>query len=106
MKARTLMALTAALLASRVFTGCGTDGGSTSVHAGFSYGVGYYDPWYYGPGYYPPDVIVTPPEPGQPPDRPHPEHPIAKPPEARPTPRPAPSIPSAPRPMGRVGGRR
>jgi hypothetical protein len=86
-------------------TGCSSDySGSTHVHAGVSYGMGYYDPWYYGGGYYPPDVIVTPPpeNPGNSPPRP--AHPIVKPPPSGPRPTPMPSIPTRSRP--RAGMRR
>src|SRR5262245_21238026 len=89
----------AMVIAIGLFSGCestdsgggGGGGGNVSVY----YGVGFYDPWYYGPGYYPPDVIVTPPDrPDRPvnPDRPRPEHPIAKPTSGASTmSRPAPS---------------
>ena len=115
----------AMLLALGVFTGCeSTDGGGGGASATtMYYGVGIYDPWYYGAYDNDPDIIVTPPRPGDRPDappptrpernpmppprpeqpiarpEPRPEQPIARPtPESRPSARPMPSIPSAPRP--------
>jgi len=130
-----LLTCLAAFVAMGGLSGCetggsGGSGGSSTVSTSFYYGTGFYDPWYYG-GYYPPDVIVGPPSGGegppsggQPPSGsvPRPEHPIAKPPDGpqvspstRPAmdarsgsvnARPAPSIPTGPRPMPRMGGRR
>src|SRR5262245_2990253 len=88
-----------ALLAGAGCESTGDGGGSVSGTA--YYGVGFYDPWYYGGYYDDPDIIVTPPS--ERPDRPHVEHPIARP---TPSPRPTPSIPSTPRAAPRGGGRR
>ncbi len=123
-------ALSATLLfAAGAFTGCETtDGGSTRVSSGAFYASGYPDPWYYGNYHDDPDVIVSPPPTGNPPDQGlRPAHPIAWPVEyspggprqaqavtpraeppqvSRPPSRPTPSIPSRPRPAPRAGGRR
>jgi hypothetical protein len=102
--------LTAGLLfMTGVFTGCETtDGGNTRVSSSTYYGSGYYDPWYHGNYHDDPDVIVSPPPAGNPPDQGlRPTHPIAMPPQvSRPPSRPPPSIPSRPRPAPRGGGRR
>src|SRR6516162_6806805 len=87
----------AILLTLGLCTGCETDnGGSTNVTAVNYYGVGYNDPWYHGGYYDDGDVIVVPPQPGNPPDQDlRPAHPIANPPEvSRPKPPPRPSIPT------------
>lgn len=83
------------VLATGLFSGCESSGGSSNVSGGMYYGAGFYDPWYHGGYYNDVDVIVTPPA-----NRPHPEHPIARPLPA-PAPRPMPAMPSAPRPMPR-----
>ena len=96
------------LITLGTFTACestdGGSGGSTTVY----YGTGFYDPWYSGHYDYDYDVIVTPPD--RPGSDPRPSHPIARPPASgggvSPRPTPMPSIPSAPRPMPRGGGRR
>lgn len=83
-------------------TGCqsGGQGGS----ANYYYGSGYYDPWYHGDYYV---EVIPPPIPDNPPNNGlRPTHPIAEPPQVRPSPPPRPSIPSAPRPMPRIGGGR
>ena len=65
--------------------GCGSSNyapSSTSGYVGYSYGMGYYDPWYHH-GYYGRPVYVNPPS------RPRPDRPVNLP--ARPvTPRPTP----------------
>jgi len=84
------------MLGSLTFSGCEStdEGGGGSVSAGMYYGVGFYDPWYYGGDV---DIIVDPPD--RPIDRPHVEHPIARP--SSPSVSPRPSIPSMPRVSGR-----
>ncbi len=69
------------LLALGLFTGCAsTDEGGAHVSNNY-YGAGYQDPWYHGNYHDDDDVIVTPPQPGNPPDQGlRPAHPIASPP--------------------------
>jgi hypothetical protein len=100
-----LKGIVLAALVMLPLTGCESTGGGTTVATGMYYGTGFYDPYYYG-GYWDDDIDID----IDVPERPRPEHPIAKPlpaPVTRPTPMPStrpstrPSIPMAPRPMPR-----
>ena len=99
--------IAALMLSLAALTGCESmDDGSTHTSTSVYYGVGFYDPWYHGHYDDDYDVIVTPP-PERPGSDPRPSHPIARPPaSAGPRPTPMRSIPSAPRPAPRGGGRR
>jgi len=85
--------LAIALLAGAGLVACASD--ATRVEGDY-YDSTWYDPWYYGPSVYGGDVIVTPPPRHERPPRP--AHLPASPSR--------PSIPMAPRPMPRGGGRR
>jgi hypothetical protein len=89
---RILLLSTLFLLLGLGLGGCDSPGysgsSSSSVHMGYSYGMGYYDPWYRH-GYYGPPVIVNPPPRPPRPDRP--VHLPSYPTNPRPTPRPMPA---------------
>lgn len=83
------LSLTALALLGFCLNGCDSPGysgsSSSSAYVGYSYGMGYYDPWYRH-GYYRPPIIVNPP--------PRPDRPVhlpSYPANPRPSPRPMPT---------------